>query len=417
MSVTTSNSVWQQFRQLSEIARDTDIEIVLRRLVEWFEADGIGLTRHDAVEPELSFFPMRPVPHVFPWQTDVGVRKQLEASSSAETFHNSVGEWLIAPVLEPGRATTSWAWLYRLNGRNWNEAEPWLWQYASRFLIPRQKPTIDSPTSAEWKQRLDLAALVTGRLSHDFGNYLTGIMGFTELSLMHVDADSAPHRFMQEVLEAARNGADWLRRLHHFCRRGPMGGWPTVISSVLAAEEARLRSTGMAGMRWLTEVPADLSLVAMDALSLQTALAELANNACEATKFEGTIRIKAGVIELTQAECRALLGSAAPGRFVRLSVADDGPGFTPQHRERLSRELFFSTKPKQRGLGLPVVYGILQRCAGALRIGAPTEGAGARVELYLPVADIAPVTPRPDAPPVLVVQSDPHLLESMRRAK
>ncbi|MSQ95291.1 MAG: hypothetical protein EXR98_12140 [Gemmataceae bacterium] len=95
-----------------------------------------------------------------------------------------------------------------------------------------------------------MAAAVTGRLSDDFGNYLTGIMGFTELSLLHVDSESALRRFLQEVLEAAEHGADGTRRLHLFCRRNPMNGWPTLVSSALAAAEARQRSAGIVGLHY-----------------------------------------------------------------------------------------------------------------------------------------------------------------------
>src|SRR2546425_600277 len=66
---------------------------------------------------------------------------------------------------------------------------------------------------------LEQAAVVTSRLSHDFGNFLTGIMGFTELSLSQAPLDSTLHKYLDEVLQSAKQGADWIRRLQGFCRR------------------------------------------------------------------------------------------------------------------------------------------------------------------------------------------------------
>src|SRR5260370_31696880 len=100
--------------------------------------------------------------------------------------------------------------------------------------------------------RLEHSAVITGRLSHEFGNYLTGIMGFTELSLAQVPADGLLHRYLQEVLQAAKEGAEWIRRLHLFCQRNPTKPWPTPLWCILAAEEARLRSAGEEGARSAT---------------------------------------------------------------------------------------------------------------------------------------------------------------------
>src|SRR5580692_10209648 len=80
------------------------------------------------------------------------------------------------------------------------------------------------------QERLEQSAVVTSRLCHDFGNFLTGIMGFTELGLTQAEPDSIQQRFLTEVLTSARQGAEWIRRLHLFCRRGAPQVWPTLLS-------------------------------------------------------------------------------------------------------------------------------------------------------------------------------------------
>lgn len=270
--------------------------------------------------------------------------------------------------------------------------------------------------TAAQQRRLEQAAVITSRLSHDFGNYLTGIMGFTELSLSQAPLDSTLHRYLSEVLESARQGADWIRRLHGFCRRSEAPAWPTQLASVLALEESRLRATGLFGMHWEVKLPKDLPLLAIDAGALQMALLEITANAREATKDEGTITFAARALDLTTPDSHLLLGGASPGPCVELSITDDGPGIAAELRARLFGEIFFSTKTRHRGLGLLVVYGILQRCRGGMRIDPGPAGKGASVRLYLPIAtfDGPVLATGPETAHLLLVHTDPLVTSSMR---
>ena len=58
---------------------------------------------------------------------------------------------------------------------------------------PSKPVTKACADTAETQRRLELAASLTGKLSHDFGNYLTGIMGFTELSMFQLAPDSVSY--------------------------------------------------------------------------------------------------------------------------------------------------------------------------------------------------------------------------------
>ena len=261
---------------------------------------------------------------------------------------------------------------------------------------------------------LEYSAVITGRLSHEFGNYLTGVMGFTELSLAQVPADGLLHRYLQEVLQAAKEGAEWIRRLHLFSQRNPTKPWPTPLWCIVAAEEARLRSAEVQGLRWVTDLPGDLPLLDIDADALQTVLTELVNNTREAGKDQVTITFTARALELAQADCHELFGSVQPGYYVELTLSDDGPGIAPDVRAKLFREMFFSTKPRHRGLGLLVVYGLMQRFHGGMRLVA-SPGTGTIVQLYLRVAVIeGPAQAENQSAHLLLVHSNPTLFESMR---
>jgi nitrogen-specific signal transduction histidine kinase len=264
--------------------------------------------------------------------------------------------------------------------------------------------------------RLELAAAITARLAHDFGNYLTGILGFTELSLSQATADTPQFRYLQEVLQSAQQGAAWIHRLQLFCRRSVGPSWPTRVASVIALEEARIRTGESAGLRFETNIPSDLPLLKIDAATLHLAVQELVNNARDAVRNQGSITVSASPVDLTAAQCRDLLGALEPGPHVELSITDNGPGFSPEDRAKLFHEVFFSTKPRGRGVGLLVVYGIVQRYQGGMEINGTPQGQGACVRLYLPTANIEgpPITAGAKPPTILLAHGNPLLFDSLR---
>src|SRR5207244_7387251 len=120
--------------------------------------------------------------------------------------------------------------------------------------------------------------------------------------------------------------------------------------------------------------------------------------------------------DLSEADCQEMLGNAAPGPHVEVTVTDTGSGLSPEVRGRLFRELFHSTKMRHRGLGLAVVYGVLQTYRGGIRFG-PDPAQGTAVRLFLPTANqtLKPTGGNARAcseprPRLLVVDDDPLIL-------
>ena len=104
-------------------------------------------------------------------------------------------------------------------------------------------------------------------------------------------------------------------------------------------------------------------------------------------------------MELDAGHSAQRLGLTA-GRFLCLTVRDDGCGITPEVMTRIF-EPFFTTRAKGlgTGLGLAVVHGIVKRAGGAISV-ASEPGKGTTLEIYLPVAagHAAQAGPRLDRP-------------------
>jgi signal transduction histidine kinase/ActR/RegA family two-component response regulator len=359
-----------------------------------------------------------------PWQNQPALLIQAAHATLALPLHH--GENTACLIAVDARSDNV-GWLL------WVEAPPErVWTNAERAAlvlvvqaIGRRKCGKDS--SSRWAKQLDQAlrlrrledaAVVTRRLSHDFGNVLTGILGFTELTMAQLTPTDSAYPFMKELYEAVLHGTRMTDHLRLFSGRNAKAGEASVVTSVLAAEEARLHKAWKSPWSLRIDAAPDLPPVTLNAEALQIVFANVLANAREAVNSGGEVTVTARAMRLADADCRDLLGCIGPGVCVEVAVADDGCGLSPEARQRLLAEPFFTDKPRHRGLGLAVVYGILQAYKGALTI-EPRAERGTLVRLFLPVAAVsAPVAPirgvstnAARGEKVLIVDDDPMILK------
>jgi signal transduction histidine kinase len=134
----------------------------------------------------------------------------------------------------------------------------------------------------------------------------------------------------------------------------------------------------------------------------------------------GRITASAKNVELAAVPAAEL--DVAPGRYVRVSVIDDGCGIDADTLTHVW-EPFFTTKPPgEGGLGLATVYGIARQAGGGVAIKS-TIGRGTRVDVYIPATDRVPDRreARPEPEPsiagarILLVEDEASVRDVMRR--
>jgi signal transduction histidine kinase/CheY-like chemotaxis protein len=272
------------------------------------------------------------------------------------------------------------------------------------------------------QQQLEASANVARRLAHDFGNVLTGIMGFTELALTQPIPSHTPlNSYLQEVHRAAQHGAAYTHQLRLFSRRQTTSARCGHLSQVLQEQESRQLATQPKGLTFRLYVPPDLPPVGIDPESLHQVFGALLDNARESLSPGGSMTLSARTVELDRAECGKLFGTLRPGPHVEVVIADTGCGLSAEAQRRILVEPFFSTRPRQKGFGLAVTYGILAAHRGGIRLH-PGEERGTVVRVLLPVAAspmASPIqgyeTPRSALSPtrgerILVVDDEPDIL-------
>jgi PAS domain S-box-containing protein len=243
-------------------------------------------------------------------------------------------------------------------------------------------------------QKMDAVGQLTGGVAHDFNNLLMAVLGSLELLRKRMPQDPALLRLLDNAVEGAQRGASLTQRMLAFARRQELNKSPVdVVALVRGMADLLQRSVG-GNLTIETQFPLSMGKVLADENQLELALLNLTVNARDAMPDGGTIKIAAGEkIVLHGHEC-----ALPEGRYVCLSVTDEGAGMDAQTLARAA-EPFFTTKGvgKGTGLGLPMVHGMSEQMGGRFMLKSKV-GEGTRAEIWLPVAQAgAAAAPAPDA--------------------
>jgi signal transduction histidine kinase len=330
----------------------------------------------------------RPENGLFPWRERPELLGEVIPSPLAVSVREEGANWLLAAVgAEDG---TGWLlWLHAPAAREWSPEEAAALALMGEALARRLRWPGAEPRWARQlltrrrRQRFDEAAAAARRIAHDYGNILTGILGFTELAQAQAPRGGPSSNYLDEVSRAGHQAERLTNRLRLFARGSWPSNQPASLAAVVAEEAGRLAGQFPA-VRLDVTLPSDLPAPTIDADPLRHVLAQLLDNAAEAVAGRGTVRLSARAVGLTADECLDLFGPAAPGPHVEITVEDDGGGLSAEARQRLLVEPFFTTKPRQRGYGLAVAYGILSAHHGALAV--ESAGGGTVARFCLPVA-------------------------------
>jgi signal transduction histidine kinase len=124
------------------------------------------------------------------------------------------------------------------------------------------------------------------------------------------------------------------------------------------------------GVKVTTDVGVSTPNVNGDSAMLRQAFLNLAINACQAMPQGGSLRLVAG---------------PASRQRVEIRIEDTGVGIKPEHLSRIF-DLYFTTKERGTGIGLSMVYRIIQMHDGEVEVQS-TPGRGTTFRVLLPRAN------------------------------
>ena len=240
-------------------------------------------------------------------------------------------------------------------------------------------------------QRLESLGVLAGVIAHDFNNLLAVILG--NLTVLPEDADRDPDTAerLRRIRAAAHHAEDLTEQMLAYAGQSVAEMAPLDLSQLIRDTGELLRASVPKQCQLVFELSDAPQFVEGDTTQLRQVLVNLVINAAEALGGNsGRVWIRTESRELDAATLADGFGSTerAPGAWITLEVADDGPGMDEGQRRRVF-EPFYSTKRSGRGLGLAAVLGIAGAHRGVLRVeSAPNRGTV--FQLLLPPSEARP---------------------------
>ncbi len=209
--------------------------------------------------------------------------------------------------------------------------------------------------------------------AHELNQPLAAVVGYSEASLRRLRAgngDSELMHYLEQTAQQAQRAAQIVRHVRNFLRRGELDTTPENVAGLARQVIAQVASDASPYAIALAPGAESVPPVQIGRAAVEKVLLSLLHNAIEAMRTAGdtggTITLSAHVVE--------------PG-FVRVTVADSGPGFDPEQAERLFQP-FYTTKPEGLGLGLAISRTLIEAHGG--RMWAEAAARGATIHFTLP---------------------------------
>ncbi len=237
-------------------------------------------------------------------------------------------------------------------------------------------------------RKMEALGLMAGGVAHDLNNILSGIVGFPDILLMSLPADSSLRKLVEIIkesgLRAAAVVADLLTVARSAASRKENASLNTLIQEYLVSPEYLLLKSRHPQIVCETAFDSNLSLVLCSPVHIKKCIMNLVNNAMESIEGPGRVTVSTG--REVVAEPLAQQNKVKPGEFVVLKVADSGKGINDKDLEHIF-EPFYSKKVmgvSGTGLGLAVVWNSVEDHGGMIQVESSPQGTA--FSLYFPLS-------------------------------
>ncbi len=264
---------------------------------------------------------------------------------------------------------------------------------------------------AQLQQSLKMEAVgnLSGGIAHDFNNMLLPIIGFSDMVLQRLHPDDPSTVEISEIKKAAERAAGLTRQLLAFSRKQVAKKTVFDLNESITSMTrmlGRVIGEGIALKITLSSAPV---MMLADQGQLEQVIVNLIVNARDAIGSHGgnlgSIAVRTLMVDAAQHAVPVIGGIARAGHYAVLSISDTGAGIPLEIQERIF-EPFFTTKGTNgTGLGLSVIYGIIQDHQGGLQLDS-APGRGASFHIFLPATPPSAAGEKPVSTPSVVKQGD-----------
>jgi len=231
-------------------------------------------------------------------------------------------------------------------------------------------------------QRLEAIGRLAGGIAHDLNNILYPIIINSEMLLDDAVPGSDLFKKLDEIYKAANRQKDLIKQILIFSKHSEQKYEPIKVTPLIqeAVKFSRSSLPSTIEIREFINVKSDT--IHGDPTQIHQVIMNLCSNAADAIlPSAGKIDIHLDNVMVEDAEHPVL----KPGKYLRMTVSDNGRGMEPQILNKIF-EPFFTTKEygQGTGMGLAVVHGIVKNHKGSITAKS-VPGEGSRFEIFIPI--------------------------------
>ena len=233
-------------------------------------------------------------------------------------------------------------------------------------------------------QKMETIGTLAGGIAHDFNNILTPILGYTDMALEELPAESNLRFDLEQINNAAHRGKDLVQQVLTFSREVDFENKPIQLQPIVTEALNLIRASFPPGVEISQQYDQKIGSVLANPTHIHQIMMNLCTNANHAMmKTGGILKVRLDAAKIDQ-KTADKIPNLKKGEYIRLTISDTGHGMDLKTKERIF-EPFFTRKEvgSGSGLGLSVVHGIVNNYGGAIVVDS-TPGKGTTFMIYLP---------------------------------
>ena len=230
-------------------------------------------------------------------------------------------------------------------------------------------------------QKMEAIGNLTGGVAHDFNNIIATIKMTTQL-LLEENLSDEVKKDLTEIDKSSDRAKNLTKQLLQFSRKDTALKDIINLNTVVKNTCKMLERTIPENIDIIYTLKDDLKQIEAAPSTIDQVIMNLAINARNAMPEGGKISIETQNVEITTNNLPT--PEIEPGKYVKLTVRDNGEGMDEETKEQMF-DPFFTTKKvgEGTGMGLSVVYGVVKNCEGDISVET-VPGEGTSINIYLP---------------------------------
>ena len=234
-------------------------------------------------------------------------------------------------------------------------------------------------------QKMEAIGNLAGGIAQNLKNAFTPILIDTEVLMQDIGETDPSYPILDEILQSTYQGIELVKNLLIFSRRTPPSKETIDLVSVFNEAVDFLRASLPSTIEIRRRVEVKTAHAIADPSQIKQMIINLGSNAGHSMRKKGGI-LEAGLCRevLDEESVARISPDLEPGPYIRITVRDTGKGMDEETLQHIF-EPFFTTMEKRegRGLGLPVVRGIVKDHHGAVAVSSE-PGKGTAITVFLP---------------------------------